>query len=164
VAVAAGPAAIRTRELACDDEFVAFLAGEVLTWAGSHGAITADPARTIVAGQSLGGLTAVFATTVAPRRFGCALALSGSFWWPNPAGGAAAEWLTAAVAHGAPAHGIHLEVGSDEHVLLGPTRRMCAALRARGDPVGYREFSGGHDRACWRGGFVEGLVSLTAGW
>jgi enterochelin esterase-like enzyme len=164
VGVAAGPAATRTRELACDDGFVAFLAEDVPAWAASHGAITADPARTIVAGQSLGGLTAVFATIVAPQRFGCALALSGSFWWPNPAGGAEAEWLTDAVTHGAPGHGIHLEVGSDEHVLLGPTRRMRDALRARGDLVGYREFRGGHDRACWRGAFVDGLASLTAGW
>ncbi|WP_142049957.1 enterochelin esterase [Pseudonocardia kunmingensis] len=164
VGVAAGGPAARTRDLSCDDDFVAALAADVPALVAASGAITADPARTIVAGQSLGGLTAVFATLVAPRRFGCALAQSGSFWWPNPAGGAEPEWLTGVVAHGSRTSGVHLQVGTDEEVLLGPTRRMRDALRARGDAVTYREYSGGHDRACWRGGLVDGLVALTAGW
>jgi enterochelin esterase-like enzyme len=164
VGVAAGSAAARTRDLSCDDTFVAALADEVPALVAASGAVTADPARTIVAGQSLGGLTAVFATLTAPHRFGCALSQSGSFWWPNPIGGAEPEWLTAAVAHGSRTNGVHLQVGTDEEVLLGPTLRMRDALRARGDAVTYREFSGGHDRACWRGGLVDGLLDLTSRW
>jgi enterochelin esterase-like enzyme len=164
IGVACGDIATRTRALTCNDEFLAFLADDVLPWAAGHGATTSDPARTIVAGQSLGGLTAVYATCARPRRFGCALAQSGSFWWPNPAGGAEAEWLTDAVAHGPRSSGIHLEVGTDEWVLREPTRRMRDALRDRGDVVTYREFSGGHDPACWRGGLVDGLIALTARW
>ncbi|HYH30554.1 MAG TPA: enterochelin esterase [Pseudonocardia sp.] len=164
IGVASGDAATRTHALTCNDAFVTVLAEDALAWAATHGAVTADPARTIVAGQSLGGLTAVYATCVAPQRFGCALAQSGSFWWPNPAGGAEPEWLTDLVAHTPPGSGTYLEVGTDEWVLREPTRRMCDALRARGDTVTFREFSGGHDPACWRGGLVDGLIALTAGW
>jgi enterochelin esterase-like enzyme len=164
IGVASGGVATRTRALTCNDDFTAFLAGAVPAWAAGHGAATTDPARTIVAGQSLGGLTAIYATCARPERFGCAIALSGSFWWPNPAGGAAAEWLTDAVAHAPRSSGIHLEVGTDEWVLREPTRRMRDALRARGDAVTYREFSGGHDPACWRSGLVDGLIALTARW
>ena len=41
---------------------------------------------------------------------------------------------------------------------------MRDALRARGDPVGYRGFSGGTTGPAGAAGFVEGLVSLTADW
>ncbi|SHL44353.1 enterochelin esterase [Pseudonocardia thermophila] len=164
IGVSSGDFVTRTRELSCDDAFVAWLAGDLLGWACEHARLTVDPARTIVAGQSLGGLTALYAAHTAPHRFGCALSQSGSFWWPNPAGGADAEWLTDVVPFGPRTHGVHLEVGTDEWVLLGPTRRMRDALRARGDALTYREYNGGHDQACWRVGLADGLIALTAAW
>ncbi|GAA2903944.1 alpha/beta hydrolase-fold protein [Pseudonocardia halophobica] len=160
VGVASGPLAQRSRELACDPSFVAFLRDDVLGWAGEQRALSAEPGRTAVVGQSLGGLTALYATQVAPERFGLALSQSGSFWWPNPAGGAAAEWLTSVVPAGPRTHGVHLEVGTEEWVLREPTRRLRSALRARGDRVRYREFRGGHDLACWRAGLADALAGL----
>lgn len=158
VGVAASPGDGRSRELGCDPGFVALLRDRVLGWAGEHRALTTDPGRTVVAGQSLGGLTALYATQVAPERFGLALCQSGSFWWPHSGG--VAEWLTGALPAGPRTRGVLLEVGSEEWVLRGPTRRVADALAARGDLAGHREFRGGHDPACWRAGLVPALAEL----
>ncbi|MBN9737799.1 MULTISPECIES: alpha/beta hydrolase-fold protein [unclassified Pseudonocardia] len=161
VGVAARPGDGRTRELGCDPGFTAFLAEDVLGWAAGHRALTVDPARTVVAGQSLGGLTAVYATQAAPDRFGLALSQSGSFWWPNTHDDR--EWLTSVLPSGPRTHGVLLEVGSEEWVLRDATRRVADVLAARGDLAGLHEFRGGHDPACWRAGLVPALGTLLHG-
>ncbi|MBG0821468.1 enterochelin esterase [Planomonospora sp. ID91781] len=158
--VEAGPPAARIRDLTCDDDFVAFLADELPS--GVH-----PPARTAVAGQSLGGLTALYAAHRRPDRFGAAIAQSGSFWWPNePAGpgersGSGGERLTAelAAADRVPDR-VYVEVGTYEWALLGPTRRLRDTLRAGGCELTYREYEGGHDHACWRGSLADGLIAV----
>ncbi|MEV0263554.1 enterochelin esterase [Streptomyces sp. NPDC050617] len=150
----------RWAELTCNDDFVGFLADELLPWAGARWPLTADPARTVLAGQSLGGLMAAHAAVRAPHRFGNALAQSGSFWWPN---GPDAEWLTRVIATAEKEkHPVrfHLSAGEQEWVLLPANRRLRDALRAGGHDVRYREFNGGHDYLCWRTELAEGLMHL----
>ncbi|MGY1433897.1 enterochelin esterase [Streptomyces reniochalinae] len=152
-------AATRWRELTCKAEFAAFLADELLPWAAGHLPITADPARTVVAGQSLGGLTAAFAALQAPGRFGNVLAQSGSFWWPD---GPAAEWLTGRIAAGPrlPVR-FRLSFGRQEWVALPAARRLREALATAGySDATYVEFNGGHDYLCWRTELADGLVAL----
>jgi len=48
----------------------------------------------------------------------------------------------------------------DRLMLLDSNRRMRDALAARGIPTSYREYAGGHDYACWRGGLADGLIAL----
>ena len=36
------------------------------------------------------------------------------------------------------------------------------ALAAAGHVVAYREYEGGHDALCWRGGLIDGLCQLLA--
>ncbi|QMV21210.1 enterochelin esterase [Streptomyces sp. SCUT-3] len=158
---------LRWRELACDERFAAFLTDELLPWAGESVPITDDPARTVVAGQSLGGLTAAFAALRAPHRFGNVLSQSGSFWWPtgtpDDTDGTGAEWLTARVREGEAGDlpvRFDLSAGLQEWVLLPAHRRLRAALEARGCEVSYEEFNGGHDYLCWRARLTEGLVRL----
>jgi enterochelin esterase family protein len=151
----------RWSDLCCDEAFTRYLAEDVLGWARQAHPITDDPARTIIAGQSLGGLAALFATQYMPERFGCALAQSGSFWWPGPR-----EWLTEVIAAITdPTPGMYLSVGSDEPpVMTGPLSRMASTLARRGDPLDVHEFCGGHDYACWRVDIANGLAALTARW
>ncbi|MGA4843860.1 enterochelin esterase [Streptomyces sp. G45] len=151
----------RAQDLACSAPFVDWLADVLLPWAAArHGADT-RPERTVVAGQSAGGLSAAFAAHHRPDRFGLALSQSGSFWWPDDASGT--EWLTAQYA-AAPRRPVrlHLEVGLQEWLLLAENRRFHAVLCERGYDVSYEEFNGGHDYACWRGGLATGLARLLA--
>ncbi|MFK8850679.1 enterochelin esterase [Streptomyces sp. Ac-502] len=149
----------RWAEMTCDPRFTGFLTDELLPWAAADLPLTADPARTVVAGQSLGGLTAAYAAVSAPDRFGCVLAQSGSFWWPN---GPGAQWLTGRIAESArlPVR-FRLSAGEQEWVALPANRRLRDTLAAKGytDAV-YREFNGGHDYLCWRSELVEGLCDL----
>lgn len=161
-----GPAA-RAAELACHAPFARFLAEELLPWASARRALSADPARTILAGQSLGGLAAGYAAHRAPERFGRVLLQSPSLWWRGDGPGApgAGAGLAGVYAAGPrlPLR-LCLQVGSDEWVNLAPARRFRDAVRAHGYPLAYREFSGGHDRACWRVEMARGLAELTDDW
>ncbi|GAB3213901.1 hypothetical protein GCM10027294_49580 [Marinactinospora endophytica] len=155
----------RTRELACHDPFVAFLDEELLPWASEGRRLTSDPEHTIIAGQSLGGLTALYAAHTAAHRFGRAISQSGSFWWPAPVGAdGETERLTRLLAQADRLPGrVHLSVGVHEWRLLEPTRRLRDTLAQRGAAFDYVEYNGGHDRACWRAGLPDGIVALTGG-
>ncbi|MFI6089761.1 enterochelin esterase [Streptomyces sp. NPDC051218] len=152
----------RWAELACNERFVGFLETELLPWAGGLLPLTGDPARTVVAGQSLGGLTAAYAAVVAPGRFGHVLAQSGSFWWPDGPDLERSEWLTARIAESErlPVR-FWLSAGEQEWVALPAMRRLRATLREKGyEDAVYREFNGGHDYLCWRTELADGLVGL----
>ena len=84
--------------MAMDDAHVRCLTDELLPWATARWPLTADPARTVVAGQSLGGLGAAYAGLTAPHRFGGVLAQSGSYWWPEEDDGTQHERIVSWVA------------------------------------------------------------------
>lgn len=150
----------RARDLPCNAAFWLALQEELLPRAHAAAPFSARPEHTLVAGQSFGGLGAVYAALHWPRRFGMALSQSGSFWWPDPAATGAEGWLTRAVAAGQGAGAglrIALEVGCYESDMLGPNRALRDALQAAGHDVDYREFRGGHDWLCWRDGLLAGL-------
>ncbi|KAF4406452.1 enterochelin esterase, partial [Streptomyces lycii] len=148
----------RWSELACGEAFTDFLEHELLPWAGDRWPVTGDPGRTVLAGQSLGGLMAAYASLRAPHRFGNVLSQSGSFWWPD---GPQAEWLTGLVRRSPrlPVR-FRLSAGEQEWVLLPASRRLRDALREKGYAADYREFNGGHDYLCWRTELADGLVAL----
>ena len=163
----------RARELPCNPEFWLALQQELLPQMHALQAFTSAASRTVVAGQSYGGLAALYAALHWPARFGLVLSQSGSFWWP----GAAVEtntnmdgaegWLTRQVGAGVgtgPGSGtglrILLEVGCYETDMIADNRAMRAALEAAGHALAYREFRGGHDGMCWRDGLLSGLSRL----
>ncbi|GCD93592.1 enterochelin esterase [Embleya hyalina] len=154
----------RMADLTCSEPFVDWLADVLLPWAGERYGVSTDPAHTVLAGQSAGGLTAAFGAFHRPDRFGNALSQSGSFWWPDPdETNDGPEWLTRrfAATERLPIR-FHLEVGLLEWMLVAENRRLRDVLRERGYPLTYTEFDGGHDYACWRGGLAVGLVGLLS--
>jgi enterochelin esterase family protein len=158
----------RERELPCSAPFADFLVRELLPWARQRYPLTSDPARIVVGGSSYGGLAAAFAALRHPDVFGNVLSQSGAFWW-KPEDDREYEWLARHVAAG-PTRPLrfYLEVGLLE---AGPmagnapdqvvvNRHLCTVLHAKGYPVHYREYNGGHEYVCWRGTLADGLLSL----
>ncbi len=131
-----------------------------------------DPARTVIAAQSYGGLAAAHAALRHPEVFGCVLSQSGSFWYnPSVGSGHAATfdtetgWLTRRYASAPTQHlRFYVEVGLFEqgavHNIVLENRRFRDVLEAKGYAVTYSEYLGGHDYCCWRGSFADGLIAL----
>jgi enterochelin esterase-like enzyme len=170
VAVLAGrlDAEERDTDLACNRAFSRFLAEELLPWVRQHYRVTADPAHTVLAGSSLGGLAAACAAIEYPDRFGNVLAQSGSFSW-KPEGAARPEWVARRLAAG-PRLPLRfaLDVGLLETwppptggpSLLEANRHLRDTLRAKGYDLTYSEYAGGHGHANWQATLPEELVSL----
>ncbi|MFF3644491.1 enterochelin esterase [Streptomyces sp. NPDC002564] len=162
----------RWQDLTARDAYVRFLADEVLPWAAGRWPLTTDPARTVAAGQSLGGLTALYAGLLRPDRFGAVLAQSASLWWrpglpqgvPKAAPADETPWLAERFAEQErhPSLRVHLDVGLHEGAMVDHSRRLHEVLVARGHAVTRGEYNGGHDYACWRGALADGLVGLLA--
>jgi enterochelin esterase-like enzyme len=163
----------RNQELACSQPFAEFLAKELVPWLRDHYRVSDAPGRTIIGGWSAGGLMAAFCGLRHPEVFGNVLSLSGSFdwypgYWESPAITLDAEagWLTRQfLTEPRRAVRLYLAAGRFENPpvfsLLGANRHFRDVLLAKGYPVGYREFNGGHDPLGWRGPLVEGLIALA---
>jgi len=163
----------REKELPCNAAFWQALQSELLPLAKARAAFSDAGARTIVAGQSYGGLAAMYAGLHWPERFGRVLSQSGSFWWPNLQLMTHFEqrhqlepgWLTQQLLRGEipPASlNIFMEAGNRESDIEFVNQQLFQALQAAGHRVSYRVFSGGHDALCWRGGLLDGLHRLLA--
>jgi enterochelin esterase family protein len=164
----------RMRDLGCSDDFATFLANELVPWARKTYRVHDDSIHTIVGGTSLGGKMAAYCGLKHSRVFGKVLAQSGSF------GNAAGQESPTAVWNGeAPGMLVsqflqspclplefYIEVGRYETALpfspLLETRRLRDVLEAKGYPVTYSEFVGGHNEVCWRGSFADAMMALTA--
>jgi enterochelin esterase family protein len=156
----------RSRELPCHQPFVDFLISELLPWVHEHYHVTHDPAQSIVAGSSYGGLAAAFVGLRAPEIFGNVLSQSGSFWWDmDPEVNMEKEWLIrqyATTPH-LPLR-FYLEVGLLEKTtrlnMVLNNRHLRDVLEAKDYEVDYTEYNGGHDYLCWRGSLADGLIEL----
>lgn len=166
----------RMTELACNDEFTDWLANDFVPMWRAKYAITADPARTVVTGMSLGGLASAFCGLRHPDVFGNVLSQSGSYWWrPGETSGSSDggdwQWLTREF-EAAPQLPLRwymdvglLEDGSrPEHptypTMTAANRRLRDVLTNKGYEVTYTEFNGGHDYVSWRGTIADGLKAL----
>lgn len=157
----------RSRELPCYPPFVEFLTQELLPWVHAQYHVTSDPARTIVAGSSYGGLAAAYAALHAPEHFGNVLSQSGGFWWDkDPEDQIPQERLIQQfMTHPRLPLRFYLEVGLKEDGIIADmvasNRHFRDVLALKGYEVEYTEFDGGHDYICWRGSLADGLLKLV---
>lgn len=153
----------RGKEMPCHKPFVDFIATELVPWARAKYNLATDPARNVVAGSSYGGLASTFTGLHLWYIFGNILSQSGSYWW-KPEADTEAEWLTRQFASidKLPLR-FYMDVGQIESrdLMVVTNRHLRTVLQAKGYPVVYAEFSGGHDYVCWRGTLVDGLISLV---
>ncbi|GGY89561.1 enterochelin esterase [Pseudoduganella plicata] len=147
-------------EMPCNEAFWLAVQEELLPWVQPF---ERSPADTVVAGQSYGGLAALYAALRFPDCFGCVLSQSGSFWWPDPARTEGEGWLAEQVNGGLGNDArivALLEVGCYETEMTGVNGAMAAALARAGHTVHYTVVRGGHDPLCWRDGLLDGLARL----
>ncbi|WP_380179096.1 enterochelin esterase [Kalamiella sp. sgz302252] len=152
----------RSEELTCNAEFWLAVQEELMPMLSEQTLWRDDPATTVIAGQSFGGLSALYAALHWPQRFGCALSQSGSFWWPHRQRtgeeGRLAQQLKQGELDASPLS-IYLEAGLREPVVLHANQHIYPLLQ-NAQSLHYRLFDGGHDALCWRGGLINGLVTL----
>lgn len=152
----------RSRELPCNEDFWLAVQQELLPHVQSTTPFSDRPERTVVAGQSFGGLASLYAGLHWPARFGCVLSQSGSYWWPHR-GGSQDGVLTEALRRdelSAQGLRIVLEAGVREPVIFRANQAMLAQLQRTQPAVFWRQVDGGHDALCWRGGLTSGLITL----
>jgi enterochelin esterase family protein len=161
------PPGQRDAELGMNQRYAEFLATELMPWVRSKYAVASSPRGNVIAGSSLGGLAAAFVAHRHPELFGNVLSQSGAFML-GAAGDSTPERLTRELA-AAPRRELrfYLEAGIYETGrfengvdLLTSNRHLRDALRAKGYPVTYDEFAGGHSDLNWRSGFARGLLAL----
>jgi enterochelin esterase family protein len=153
----------RGRDLVFSDDFVRFLATELVPWANRANGAAFAPADVVISGASLGGLTAVYAATQQPSVFGNAHSQSGAFWRARADRSPSSEgWLAGHLAEpGVLPVRFYLEVGRFEPPnMVENNRRVRDVLRARGCTVTYSEPHAGHDYLHWRDSLGRGLIAL----
>jgi enterochelin esterase-like enzyme len=150
----------RVESLTAPATFESFVVDELLPMLADRLPVTDEPARSVVVGQSLGGLAALWLAHRHPGRFGSAVAQSSSLWWPGGDGQLSGDDVLTAYASSVPPLRLFVEVGSEETQVLSGNRQLRPLLSGMGDAATYREFRGGHDYACWRGGIGDGLSAV----
>lgn len=159
---------LRSQELTCNPEFWLAVQEELLPQVQHWAPYDPAPQRTIIAGQSFGGLSAAYATLFWPERFGNALCQSASFWWPQRQPGRAdAGWLVQQLMQSSlppvsDPQTFYIDAGHREKLIHQVNQQFIPLLRARGHRVSYHEIDGGHDALCWRGSLLDGLTALWA--
>ncbi|WP_270612615.1 enterochelin esterase [Citrobacter freundii] len=152
----------RSRELPCNADFWLAVQEELLPLVKTTTAFSDDPQRTVVAGQSFGGLSSLYAGLNWPARFGCVLSQSGSYWWPHRGGGQDGAIVEQLKTGTISVQGLRivLEAGIREPIIYRANQALYAQLPSAPQSIFWRQVDGGHDALCWRGGLMQGLMTL----
>ncbi|MEM1044132.1 MAG: alpha/beta hydrolase-fold protein [Bacteroidota bacterium] len=153
----------RATEYALNDDFVAFLAGELVPFVDARYRTQAAPEARLVVGDSYAGLAAVYAPLRRPDVFGGGYSQSGYHSYQN---NRLVRILREAEA---PPIRLCLDVGTyersvgagllpdDETDFTAANRRLQAALAARGYDAEYAEYPEGHTWGTWRAHLLDAL-------
>ncbi|STH57341.1 enterobactin/ferric enterobactin esterase [Escherichia coli] len=152
----------RAHELPCNADFWLAVQQELLPQVKAIAPFSDRADRTVVAGQSFGGLSALYAGLHWPERFGCVLSQSGSYWWPHRGGHQEGMLLEQLNTGEVSAEGLRivLEAGVREPMIMQANQALYAQLHPLKESIFWRQVDGGHDALCWRGGLIQGLIDL----
>jgi enterochelin esterase-like enzyme len=158
----------RHADYTCNSRYARFIAENVLAWMRDRFGVI-DRKDHLIAGTSLSGLEAAYIALTYPQAFSAALCQSGSFWWNK-------EWLKDHAAD-LPATGgkFWISVGNkeiesgvshpptglrQEATQVAASENFVRVLRAKGIPVNYNLYPGGHEFGPWAQEFSQALLWL----
>ncbi len=167
----------RANDLPPNENFPRFVREELMPWVHEHYNITDDPAKSFIAGSSYGGIASTWNALKNPDIFGNVLSQSGSYWWHpavrDPKDDNEPGWLIRQFveAERLPLN-FYLDIGLLENKGISSlgegmshhsmNRHMRDVLRAKGYPLTYVEYNGGHDYLWWRQTLADGLIALLS--
>ncbi|WP_329037914.1 alpha/beta hydrolase-fold protein [Streptomyces sp. NBC_01725] len=152
------PARDREAEFGCRPELWEAVRDELLPLVAESG-VPAEPDRLVVAGQSLGGLSALYAALEFPDLVSRVACQSASFWWTpdaaalaDPLGGPAGGALAVRLRERPDLSGLRVafDVGEHETRMLPHCEPVEALTEAAGATVRVSRSPSGHDRVGWR--------------
>jgi enterochelin esterase-like enzyme len=148
--------------------FGRFLVREILPWVEATYRVELRPDRTMLAGLSCGGLSALYWAVEHPDLFRLVLSQSGSFQRAVAPEEEPGSLIRTIMKRPHLPLRIYMDVGLNEGnyvmphgmTLLAANRHLRDVLMLKGYRLTYREFNGGHDFESWRYTLVDGLVDL----
>ncbi|MEU4979847.1 alpha/beta fold hydrolase [Streptomyces sp. NPDC021969] len=152
------PAGDRDAEFGCRPALWEAVRNELLPLVAGSG-VRADPGRTVVAGQSLGGLSALYAALEFPDLVSRVACQSASLWWtpgaaelPDPLGGPVGGTIAARLRTRPDLSGLRIafDVGEHEQRMLPHCAVVETLTEQAGATVRVSRSASGHDRAGWR--------------
>ncbi|MFF4470244.1 alpha/beta fold hydrolase [Streptomyces sp. NPDC001599] len=152
------PAGDRDAEFGCRPALWEAVRDELLPLVAGSG-VRADPGRTVVAGQSLGGLSALYAALEFPDLVSRVACQSASLWWtpgaaelPDPLGGPVGGTIAARLRARPDLSGLRIafDVGEHERRMLPHCALVESLTEQAGATVRVSRSASGHDRAGWR--------------
>lgn len=154
----------RQGEYLLNEDYVNYLAAELVPFIQRTYNTSTAPARTAILGPSLGGLAAVYAAVSRPDIFGLVASQSGALSLEDDA------VIRQVRLQSKQPTRYHLVVGSYETAIAGlpegdfldANRRFVDLLRQKGNEVSYEEFPEGHSWGLWRDRLGDALRYLFA--
>ncbi|MEU6995091.1 alpha/beta hydrolase-fold protein [Streptomyces sp. NPDC046465] len=152
------PSKDRLAEFGCGPALWEAVRDELLPLVAECG-VPVDAGRLVVAGQSLGGLSAMYAALHFPGLVSRVACQSPSFWWtpdamsgPDPLGGPVGGAIAALLRERPDLSGLRIafDVGEHETRMLPHCELTEELTRQAGATVRVSRSAAGHDRAGWR--------------
>ncbi|WP_217239030.1 alpha/beta hydrolase-fold protein [Streptomyces sp. AC555_RSS877] len=164
------PTTDRGTEFGCAPELWEAVRDELLPLVAESG-VPADRDRLVVAGQSLGGLSALYAALEFPDLVSRVACQSGSFWWTpdapdlaDPLGGPVGGTIAARLRERPDLSGLRVafDVGEHETRMLPHCELTETLAEGAGATVRVSRSPSGHDRAGWRHALLRDVAWALA--